>query len=91
MKYKMTVNKTKLYNLARDFWPDWYHFPKSSECILNKITPYHYDLQWSGLRITLMFFAGQFFLRYHDAIFTYDADTRFTSQLLVDRQLVKVQ
>ena len=89
MKYKMTVNKTKLYNLARDFY-HWLDFPGLRECYFDRISPYHYNLRAVGLRVTLLFYAGVFTLTFTNTIDGDYYDCRLPSKYLTDRDMLSV-
>ena len=91
MKYKMTVNKTKLYNLVRDFYPDhWPDLPALRDCYFDRISPYHYNLRAVGLRVTLLFYAGVFTLTFTNIIDRDYYDYRLSSKHLTDRDMVMV-
>ena len=85
---KMTCSKSRLYHLGLDWWPDWYHFPKISECVYTRVTPFLFVLRWSGLKIEFQYFGGRFYLRYYDAI---SADkSQFVLSPDVIREYIKI-
>lgn len=59
MKYKFTVNKTKLYKLLRENWPGWYPVPRFSSCCFEHLGSRAFWLRSAALEVYFSVVAGK--------------------------------
>lgn len=64
MKYKLTVDKHKLYQFAKAYWK--WDFPKFSECLFERVGSGGVTLRYAALKAHMWYYAGSVFFEMAD-------------------------
>lgn len=89
MKYKFTVNKTKLYKLLREYWPGWYPLPRFCDCCFEHYGCRAFWLRSAALVVYFSVVAGKVLLDVNDPVYGRYL-VKFTAEDMLKRFLIKV-
>lgn len=88
MKYKFTVNKTKLYKLLREYWSGWYPLPRFSDCYFEHLGCRAFWLRSAALEVYFSVVAGKVLLDISDPVYGRSV-VDFTAEDMLDRFMIK--
>lgn len=88
MKYKFTVNKTKLYKLLREYWPGWYPLPRFCDCCFDHFGCRAFWLRSAALEVYFSVVAGKVLLDIDDPVYGRSV-VEFSAAEMRDRCLIK--